>query len=201
MLDYIMKNKEWIFSGIGVSIIAGLFFAVKYVWQMNEKIKTVANTTGLPQPTANEIESQGVRSTDILQDDISRIVLEVENMPPLQLDDVRKNYIGLYVDWMTKYSYAYKKNGDIIRVSLTAITTCFHPINVNCEVSLPEYRQFSILKRNAKVRIIGTISKFDNYSFELSNVTLFFHNDDHQACKHDEQKQKYEHEKEKLLNS
>ena len=46
MLDYIMKNKEWIFSGIGVSIIAGLFFAVKYVWQMNEKIKTVANTTG-----------------------------------------------------------------------------------------------------------------------------------------------------------
>lgn len=185
MLDYIMKNKEWIFSGIGVSLIAGLLFVIKHVWQTNKKIETVANTVALPEPAAKGIESQDVKSTDILQDDIERVVQEVEDMPPLHLDDVRKNYIGLYVDWMTEYCSAYKKDDDIIRVSLTAITTCFRPINVNCEVSLSEYKQFSILKRKAKVRIVGTISKFDSYSFELSNVKLFFHNDDHQACKHD----------------
>jgi hypothetical protein len=98
----------------------------------------------------------------------------MEKMPPLHLDEVRKKYVGLNVDWFAEYSSAYKLNDDLIRVALTAITKSFRPISVWCEVRLSEYKQFSILKKKTKVRVIGTILKFGDYYFELSNVKLFF---------------------------
>lgn len=174
MLDYIMENKEWIFSGIGISAGGVIFLVFKYFWHRNQNIKAMPRTSSAPQtPIITGSPSQTINS-DIPQDDIYRIVQEVEDMPPLHFDDVRKNYIGLNVDWLTEYHSAYKKSDDLIRVDLTAITKSFRPINVYCEVSLSEYKQFSILKRKARVRITGTISKFDSHSFWLSNVKLYF---------------------------
>lgn len=173
MFDYIINNKEQIFSGIGVSVVGVIFLVLKNFWHKNQKSEIIPSTTAGPHAPAI--------ASDIPQEDIYRIMKEVEEMPPLHLEDVRNNYVGLNVDWLTEYNSAYKRNDDLINVSLIAKTKSFRPIFVHCEVRLSGYKQFSILKKEAKVRIIGTISKFDSYSFELSNVQLYF------------QKQRYKH--------
>lgn len=170
MLDYILNNKEWIFSGIGVSTIVLLFLCFKYFFRRNNppQRQNTPNSTSNPQPVTM------VQTGDIPQDEVCRIVQELREMPPLQHDDLRKNYVGLKVDWLTEYFSAYKRNDDLIRVNLTLITKSSRDIDIVCEVKLSEYKQFSILKRGAKIRVVGEIAKFESSSFEISNVRLFF---------------------------
>jgi hypothetical protein len=173
LLDYILKNKEWIFSGIGVTVIVLLGLVFKYLLRKKDvtnrkNVESIQNNSG-----ESDISKIG-QAGDMAQEDVYRIIQELEGMPPLHIDDVTKNYIGLNVDWLTEYNSAYKKGGDLIRVFLTLITESNRPINVRCEVKLSEYKQFSILKRNAKVRVIGKIASFDSYDIELSNIKLFF---------------------------
>lgn len=173
MLDYILKNKEWIFSGAGVSAVGLLFLALRYFFRRNALIHR-KNEQSIPTNTPESQPHRMIQPGDIPQEDVYRILQELEEMPPLHLEDVIQNYIGLSVNWLTEYGSAYKKDDDLIRVLLTLTTKSFRPINVSCEVKLSEYKQFSILKRKAKVRVMGNISKFEPYSFELSNVKLFF---------------------------
>ena len=170
MLDYILKNKEWIFSGIGVSTIALLFLCFKYFFRRNR-----SHTQNAADNTSNSESILEVSDGEFPQEDVYRIMKELEKMPPLHVDDMRRNYVGLKVDWLTEYFSAYEKDDDLIRVNLTLLTKSTRPINVNCEVKLSEYKKFSILKRGAKVRVVGEIAKFESYSFDLSKVMLFFH--------------------------
>ncbi len=36
IIDYVKANKEWLFSGIGITVIAGLFFAVKRIFHLEK---------------------------------------------------------------------------------------------------------------------------------------------------------------------
>ena len=108
MLDYILNNKEWLFSGIGVTVLGLLFIIIRYFYKKKYLII-----------------KKYVQYATISQQDVYKIMQELEAMPPLHLDDVTKNYIGLNVDWLTKYSFANKKDDDLIRVSLNLITKAF----------------------------------------------------------------------------
>jgi len=182
MVDYILNNKEWIFSGIGVAIFIYLIpLLIRHLYKkkhpvfikdkdiISSNINTISNIT---KPEYHEI----VQDSAMPQDDVLKIIEELEEMPPLHLDDVTKNYVGINVDWLTEYSSASKitKDDDLIDVSLYLISKSFRPICVRCEVNLSDYKQFSILKRNAKIRVVGKIAKFRPYYIELSNVKLFF---------------------------
>lgn len=172
MFEYILNNKEWIFSGIGVSILCLIFLFFKYFLKkdrsQDKNLKIISRN--IPDSEKTKLNP----TSDIAQEDVLKIMLEFESLPPLQLDDIRTHYRGLNVDWMTEYSSAYKKEDDIIRVSLDLITKSFRPITVWCEVKLSEYKQFSILKRKAKIRVIGKIIEFEPYHIELSVVNLVF---------------------------
>jgi len=172
MIEYILDNKEWIFSGIGVSVLGLLFLIFKYSFKKgsssDKNIKSIPSN--IPKFETPNLAPTG----DIAQEEVYKIMQEFESLPPLQLDDVKSHYRGLNVDWMTEYLSAYKKDDDLIRVSLELITKSFRPIFVHCEVNLSEYKQFSILKKKAKIRVIGEIIAFETYSIELSNVKLAF---------------------------
>lgn len=175
MLDYILKNKEWIFSGIGVTLLGLFLFLMKHLVRkkspiIREEIKNIAETSINPEPI------NIIRSSAMSQEDVDRIMKELDDTPPLHIDDITKNYVGFDVNWLTIYSSASKNNGnDLINVRLTIdLKHTLRPIIISCIVKLSEYRQFSILKSGAKVRIIGKIDKFDHYSINLSDVKLFF---------------------------
>ena len=173
MLDYILKNKEWLFSGIGVTFIGLLLLFIRYLF----KKKTPRTKNDIERVTNNitKAKTNGIVHVSAMsQEDVYRIIQELKEMPPLHIEDITKNYVGLNVDLLTEYFSAYQKDADLIRVQLFLIGNSFNPVTVWCEVNLSEYKQFSILKKNAKIRVIGKIAKIDLYSVSLSNVKLFF---------------------------
>ncbi len=172
MFEYILDNKEWIFSGIGVSILGLIFLFFKYF--LKKDISHEKNLEIISRNIPNSETSNLAPNSDIAQEEVFKIMQDFESLPPLQLDDIRSHYRGLNVDWMSEYSSANKKDDDLIRVSLDLITKSFRPISVYCEVKLSEYKQFSILKRKAKIRVIGEVINFEPYHIELSNVKLIF---------------------------
>jgi hypothetical protein len=163
ILDYIFKNKEWIFSGIGVTLLGLFFFLIKHFLSkkspmIREEIKNIAETSTNLEPI------KIIRSSAMSQEDVGRIMKELDDMPPLHIDDITKNYLGFDVNWLTRYSSASKDKDDLINVCLTIdLRHTVRPILIYCTVKLSDYRQFSILKSGAKVRVVGKIDKFDHY--------------------------------------
>jgi hypothetical protein len=94
----------------------------------------------------------------------------------LLINDFRKNYIGLTANWCTKYVSARKVDDSSIRVMLELLTPLrlLRPVHIWCVVDLSEYKQFSVLKRRARIRITGNIAELEWDSITLSNVTLYF---------------------------
>jgi hypothetical protein len=172
LFEYILDNKEWIFSGIGVFILGLIFLFFKYFLKKDRSQEK--NIEIISRNIPNSEISNLAPTSDIAQEEVFKIIQDFESLPPLQLDDIRRHYRGLNVDWMTEYSSVYKKDDDVIRVSLHLITKSFRPISVHCEVKLSEYKQFSILKRKAKIRVTGKVIEFRPYSIELSDVKLVF---------------------------
>jgi hypothetical protein len=198
MLDYILKNKEWMFSGIGVAIILLIinYFSQKKSTKTSKDIESIPSSVKQPEVfEVKQINSKGDDDTDtdklsrsdneqetyitkqsyITQEDARRITRELDEMPPLHIDDVTKNYIGFNVDWITEYFSAHKIKDDLIgvRVFIEASGTV-RPIVIHFQVYLSEYKQFSILKSGDKIRVTGQIVKFEPYIIELSNVRVFF---------------------------
>ena len=107
ILDYIFKNKEWIFSGIGVTLLGLFFFLIKHFLSkkspmIREEIKNIAETSTNLEPI------KIIRSSAMSQEDVGRIMKELDDMPPLHIDDITKNYLGFDVNWLTRYSSASK---------------------------------------------------------------------------------------------
>lgn len=203
MIDYILGNKEWIFSGIGITVLYLLYLLIKHLFKKKSPI-TLKDIKSIPssvkQSEVYEVKQlnfkgEGDSDTDKLrrsdnkqethitkksymsQEDARRITKELNEMPPLHINDVAKNYTGFNIDWMTEYSTASIRKDDLIGVTvlMEAIGT-IRPIVIHFEVNLSEYKQFSILKSGAKIRVTGQIVKFEPYIIELSNVVIFFEN-------------------------
>lgn len=73
-INWIIKNKEWIFSGAGISIIGVIIFFAKRIFKCNkeENIKIIDNSNEREQlPQHKYIKNEEV---DTLNDDILRLV-------------------------------------------------------------------------------------------------------------------------------
>lgn len=187
MMEYLKKNIEWIFSGIGVLIIIWLAGFVK-------RIILRKKTTVTPHKTALEIpqnlsESQNSSSqqvqtlgeaekitpmpiTRITPISLSEILNAVNSAPPLQQKQVAQNYKGIHVEWNTNLSSAEIEEND--SVSLYMRTGERMRDIIHCKVKLSEYRELGILQRGAPIRVIGRIKQVSDLCTELEDVKLVF---------------------------
>jgi hypothetical protein len=99
------------------------------------------------------------------------IFAELEKLPPLQREEIAKNYVGINVDWDAEpYSAkrVQKEGSDTKLVDL-----CFRSTDdklIWCDkVDISNYPEFKIMKTGTKVRVTGTISRIDP---ELVSSTL-----------------------------
>jgi len=169
MIKYILDNKEWIFSGIGVLFFSGIFILIRYLILRNRKV--IPPTI---EGISEDLKVEATQNSDISQFDVPKIMKSLDDIPPLQLEENLKKFTGLNINWTATYSSAYKKEDDSARIRLDLDVKSFRPITLWCEVKLSDYKKLKILKKNTKIRIIGEITKFENYHIKLSNVKLIF---------------------------
>ncbi|HEV2680248.1 MAG TPA: hypothetical protein VGV14_07100 [Rhodanobacter sp.] len=177
MIDFLVKNKEWLFSGVGVAVLGLIFRALRNRIFPPKSHASPAIVQDARQPPPDNFAqlapSTPARITKTNTIELTQIIAALEKAPPLQKADVIKHYVGLSVQWETLLWGADKTDDDNVRVVLD-----FGPNStklVYCSVRLSDYRQLGVMDRGTPITVIGRISEVSALSASLEDVQLFFH--------------------------
>lgn len=184
MIEFILKNKEWLFSGLGVTVLIAIIALVKksFSKKITQPIAEASPnmTIHLNLGTDNNIlpvtdEKNIIPLEKLSSLSFSKIGEMIEAVPPLQRDETKKHFVGIKVSWDGYLKSASQNTEGIVTLRLSpgnALTDGLYTIL--CQVALDDYRELSILPKGSHIRIDGEIIKTDKYDVELSNVKLYF---------------------------
>lgn len=180
LLEYLDKNKEWLFSGGGVVTVGYIVSQLwrRFVPQSEPKEGAVVIVQVSTQDASPTSEFQAgnqvtpAQITKVTSITLAEIIDTLNKAPPLQKDDIAKHYIGLVVQWEMKLFGAEKEDGDKVRLSLDFGPGDLHL--VHCTVNLSDYRELGVLQKGASITVMGRITEIGYKSATLENVQLFF---------------------------
>lgn len=166
MLDLIIQNKEWLFSGIGVTILVGAFFIVK--WLFATKLfpfskphisdRKYALDTGITENRNENIEAQLSSKRYMAHPDPIEISTQLKELPPFQQKEAEKNFHGLHVQWSVSLALVHKcENGQVE-------LTCDFPgysRYVKVKTSQDEYPEIKVMKEGQNISVYGTLVGID----------------------------------------
>lgn len=172
ILDLLIKNKEWLFSGIGIVLCVGLFSIIRKLIYRQKKesipfstpqnLKVIIESPPIPtiiepnpalySPPANIIPLEYLSPSEILK--------MIREAPLLQQDEVTKHYIGLKVTWEGELNNAYTKKDDIVGIVL-----CSSHKGIIFDVNKNDYPGLGLLKAGAMLTVEGIIEKITGYFY------------------------------------
>lgn len=174
MWNWLVDNKEWLFSGGGV-VIAVLI--IRFIFQRLRKSKL--NVPSLEKESlAAVIEGPRAKAPEIKKDievghlSARAIITNIEEAPFLQQPDILKNYIGLRVTWEGYLTGAFKISDTLIRLH---IRTCekeeWRGVGVIVNIDPSQYPGLGLLKYEHPIRVSGAISEIHSY-FSLKDAQI-----------------------------
>lgn len=172
MLDWLLKNKEWLFSGVGVTAIAAAFSILRYLRNRRSPPAAASTHASLsPALTATTKTLDECTPASIALLSPQAIQAEFRAAPPLQERSLAARYVGQKVDWLTKLTEAHAKEG-VVELKLLACEGSM--FDVSCTVELAAYRELAVLPRDALVRVAGVITRANAWHAALSDVKLTY---------------------------
>ena len=176
MIQFILDNKEWLFSGIGVLFITVIFQVFKVLRERKIKAEKVEIPLH-PSGSFSAADGAGlipVPKVNVLN--FSEIGNIIKKALPLQRDSVKNSFKGIKVMWDGYLKSATKKYGDIITLRLAPGTELGDRLStIYCEVSLSDYPELGVMHEGIKIRIGGEIAEVDAMdTVKLINVKLYF---------------------------
>jgi hypothetical protein len=181
MFQFILDNKEWLFSGIGVPIFIAIFVVIKnFLWKKKKPIPIKRNSEIVTN--LNPSGEKGITSDEIIVpiNQISSITCQkigelIKNAPPLQRDEVKKNFVGIKVLWDAYLCLASKDDEGIVSLWLSTGNELKDNIySIHCTVAIEKYPELGILPEGSRIKIQGEIAEADIYDIKLINVILCF---------------------------
>jgi hypothetical protein len=154
MIDWIMKNREWLFSGVGVAIIAGLIALIRYHFRKQATPSTAqsySSPTGRTGRTAFPFDP-GKYSPGPLP---RMIASELNSAPPFQRSAKASSYTGLKVQWLTTLEFIQDLGDGKVDISLTDPRG--HPWIYCNDIDISLYPQLKIAHAGTRIWVAGTI--------------------------------------------
>ena len=137
MWDFLWKNKEWIFSGVGVALIIFLLQLVRYTIGTSKGVsKNILSPTNSPTPQS--------------------LVRALHQVPLLQQKHIVDQYKGLPVTWEGKLWGFSKRAGDLVSVHITCGK--INEVGVFFDIDPKQYPAMDTTRRGDKIRVYGKIS-------------------------------------------
>jgi len=170
---WLCRNKQWVFSGVGVGILGVFIALVPLAWRMikpgQQDSTRVATQDTHPWPTASGNPSPWTNSPTM-----SEIYDTIGKMPPFQQLKVAEDYRGIKVDWNMKLLGVSPGKDDLVNLILCWDDDDERPgcHFANCTVSVNEYPRLKTLQKGSKIRIHGEIETVGVMSLILRGVTL-----------------------------
>ena len=190
-MNWLLENKEWIFSGIGVAIstfiMASLFRKRKDTSSTsNTNVSTVQTNTSGTNISAAEISNLTIHNHPQKTDDsrihpvpvdsflsmtVEEILEEVNNRPLYQHDEAKTYYIGSRIRFIGVLFSLDKVENEMVYVYLSPEKEWEVP-KVRFKVKISDYPQLKIMKRNARVSVSGKIDTINCSDIYLVDVTI-----------------------------
>lgn len=181
ILDLLIKNKEWLFSGLGIVLIVGLFSFFRKLINLQKKksvpysvpqnLKVIIESP--PSPTIIETKPTPYSPTTniipIVNLSPNEIIKTIKDAPLLQQSDVTKHYIGLKITCEGTLLDAVKKEKDIVRMLISSSNESFlFYVNKN------DYPGLGLLKNGAILKVEGMIESIESmpYYFILKDARI-----------------------------
>jgi len=173
MVDWILENKEWVFSGIGIAIFGGIFVLIKIAFV---KRKSLINSP--EKKTAIQVHRSTETQTDNSQKQIvspiltpKAIVKAVTSVPPLQRKDIAKHYSGIRVRWSGSLASIHELCHDGPDVMITLNSGKFDSIDIYFIVNPSDHKGLSLVDIGQRITVEGDIESV-GHGVKLANVKL-----------------------------
>jgi hypothetical protein len=164
MIEFFEHNYQWIFSGIGVSILTLFFFVIKGIIKRKQR----GEQSALVSDTKN-LSDINTRTIDILP---KTIIEEIAKYPPLQRKQIEESYKGIKVEWTTIFNSANLGTDGSVHLML-------YPENsqypwIYCDVMISEYPELRIIREGSKITVAGEIKKIHYNTITIKPSYLKF---------------------------
>jgi hypothetical protein len=162
----------WIFSGIGVFVVAGICKAAWNWWKSRKsrraQRKQVEAYTEILARRASTVRDEKKMAPDSLS--VKHMMQVVSCAAPLARDDVKRQFVGIQVEWTLPFSDAHRQ------ASSTTATVYFQLPDSNCEVrceaSLDAYPFLRAAVPGEKFAISGIVDDVRPHEVFLREVVL-----------------------------
>jgi hypothetical protein len=145
-------------------------------------VKETARFESHETPLSRFDQSQGpaLRANEKLEISPQDLCDRLKSIPPLQVDEAKKPYLGFWVDWLTTLTSAYKHltNSELCVLRLNPIPAKNERgcslIWIHCVVRLPDFPPLKIVPQDGHIRVFGQITDLTSSGVTLTNVKLEF---------------------------
>ena len=183
MIDWLVANKEWLFSGGGVALCASVVAVFRHFRKplvtKTQSVEVNVENFVYAKPTDIALAeiSNFQRISNVLPEQIQN---SIYHAPPLQRKAVAERYIGIRVEWNTEL-FSAESHGDTVRLYLRTKSSDNSPssIIVICKVNLADYPELNVLPPKSNIRVIGSIIEVSTLLVvTLNDSVLIFHSQD-----------------------
>jgi len=175
MWNWLLNNKTWLFSGIGIVIlIYPIIFLSKFLiskfFKKKKSITIITKDQSLTEiPEGQPIKTAEIKSGSLTVDAILTAIYEA---PLLQQADIIKHYTGLSVIWDGKLVNAEKKSDKLVRLHILIAGEKHSYVSVMVEIMRSQYPTLGLLKEDHLIRVSGIISNIQRNYFVLKDARI-----------------------------
>ena len=168
MIDWIVRNKDWLFSGIGVTVVTALFFLIRALLTRHNRPVPSLTESKVVIPVAMEAQGPFIYHEKPSPTDIKE---DIRSQPLLMQQQYMKSYIGYRVIWKLQLTNAWE--GTKGRVTLYLEPENSYP-DITTTVDIAAYPELLRKKKGAVALISGRIVKIETLHIELDCERLTF---------------------------
>lgn len=178
LIDWLDKNKEWLFSGGGVAIFVGL--ATLFTKLRKKPDARAPSVAASVEPVAAQVQPSApppnaVRVERVAPVSPAEIRTSIEDAPPLQRQVVADRFKGLRIEWDTELVSAESSKGTVtLQLKARPIAPFELAFSVFCSVKLEDYRELSVIPVRAGIRVNGLIESANDRWVRLVEPKLTF---------------------------
>jgi hypothetical protein len=173
MIKWIAENKEWLFSGVGITVFFGILYLIRRATRRSQPPVEPALTPASRPPAPFSSPPEPKKLVEL---DIPKIIKEIESLPPFQRDDARKHYVGVRFRFTGTLFSAKAQDEGTIRICLESLSETHLPL-VFGRVPVQDNPQLKIVHEGARVTIEGDLAELDSHSAGLENIKILSYED------------------------
>ncbi len=163
MIEWILDNKEWLFSGIGVFVLS------TFVWFMKRNSSNSNTATPPVQPPLEATLAPAVEHPPNTPT-ISDIFEDIRSRPSYQQDQAKKDYLGLRIRFSGQLSQVSKGDASLVTVFMKDPDDTY--LSIIFDVDINDFPEFKTMHSGTPFTVEGALTRLEPMSTQMKDIQI-----------------------------